>query len=494
MAAASAPTITVGGELEFILDFDCFGCGLSPDGKVFATLMLTGDSGYNVAVSDPVGSPLRTYAPAPFASNVLYNSPRLSFSPDGKKILLYRAGDNGNDEAWLLPYPAGGKTPHRTLQKLPTFEGTPNFSWMPDSRHVVVSLAAEQNSPSHLWMADTESDYLTPLTTGTEMEGNPAVAPDGKTILYSQRTDNLDVVSLSVEDGAAKMLISTGRQDSMAAWSANEAKLAWVTNRSGPSEIWVRLPDGSARPAVTAADFPPGTLKWFMNPSLSPDGNRLIYVRIDNVGVTRLWISSLSGGAPVRVTNEEASEEFGGSWSPDGSRFVYLQTAGGKTSLMRVRTSGNAIPAALAAGGVESYLPDWSPAGDWITYHDDAGWRLVSPDAKTSKFLGKIDTDYLVFSRDGKRLYGIEKSAGGADQDRATLFSLDPETLKRTVIKEVENDLQPSSNFGVSIRFSLAPDGKCFVYSTEKKRDNLWLLRGYRPPASLDRFRSLVSR
>ena len=485
---------TVGGELEFILDFDCFGCGLSPDGKVFATLMLTGDSGYNVAVSDPVGSPLQTYTPAPFAGKVLYNTPRLSFSPDGKKILLYRAGDNSHDEAWLLPYPAGGKPPHRVLQKLPTFGGTPNFSWMPDSRYVVVSMAAEQDSPSHLWMADTESDFLTPLTTGTEMERNPMVAPDGKSVLYSQRTDHLDVVSVSVEDVAAKTLISTGGQDSMAAWSANVAKMVWVTNRTGRSEIWIHLPDGSERPVVTAADFPAGTLKWFMNPSLSPDGNRVIYVRTDNVGGNRLWMSSLSGGAPVRLTNAEATEEFGGSWSPDGSRFAYLQTAGGKTSLTLVRATGNATPVALTAGGVDGDLPDWSPDGNWITYRDDAGWHLISPDAKASKTLGRFDTEYLAFSTDGKRLYGIEKSAGRPDQDRATLFSLDPALLKKTVVKELGSDLQPASNFGVSIRFSFAPDGKSFVYSTEKKRDDLWLLRGYRQPTWLDRFRSLMSR
>ena len=49
---------------------------------------------------------------------------------------------------WLLPYPAGGKAPHQILQKLPTLQGTPNFSWMPDGRHIVVALTADGNSPN----------------------------------------------------------------------------------------------------------------------------------------------------------------------------------------------------------------------------------------------------------------------------------------------------------------------------------------------------------
>ena len=233
---------------------------------------------------------------------------------------------------------------------------------------------------------------------------------------------------------------------------------------------------------MTAADFPPGTNKWFMDPSLSPDGERLVFVRIDKSGIGRLWISSLSGGAPVRLTNAEPSMEFGGSWSPDGSRFVYIQVQAGKNSLMMARTSGGAAPVVVKADIEANDLPDWSPSGDWITYRDKNGWNLISPDGKNTRLLGKIQTAYLAFSRDGKLLYGIETGATAATKDRATLFSLDPMTLKRKDIKELGKDFRPASNLHPGIRFSLAPDGKSFVYSTAKYRDDLWMLTGYRQP------------
>ena len=176
--------------------------------------------------------------PAPFASKELTGYPQLDFSPDGKEILLFRGGDSG-DEAWLLPYPAGDRPPKRILQKLPTFGDTPSFSWLPDNRHIVISIVAEHNSPSHLWIADIASNELAPLTTGTSRELFPVVSPDGKSILYNEDASHYDVASLSVEDGTAKTLITTGHDEEMAAWSANQAKLAWVTDRSGPSEIWV---------------------------------------------------------------------------------------------------------------------------------------------------------------------------------------------------------------------------------------------------------------
>jgi Tol biopolymer transport system component len=115
----------------------------------------------------------------------------------------------------------------------------------------------------------------------------------------------------------------------MVAWSANQTKLARVTNRNGPYEIWIRLPDGTGRAAVTTADFPARTSKRLINPSPSPDGDQLICSTSDGLGATRLWISSLFGGSPVRLTDAKSGQEYGGAWSPDGRRFVYLQGEGG---------------------------------------------------------------------------------------------------------------------------------------------------------------------
>ena len=262
---------TVGGEPEFIMDTDGVGyCDLSKDGKAFATVSKEPDGRYGVVVSDPVGSPFRSYKPDPFATRDLYNSPSLAFSPDGKKILFLLTGENNKNEAWLLPYPAGTGTPRLILKKLPTLQGTPTFEWMPDSRHVAIGLASDQNSPTHLWIADVDSDELSQLTTGTSYDDYPVPSPDGQSILYDQITSQFDLTSASVEDGSTTTLIDTGRHETMAAWSARQSKLTWATDRSGPHEIWVRSPDGSDRPVVTAADFPPGTNKWFMDPTLSP--------------------------------------------------------------------------------------------------------------------------------------------------------------------------------------------------------------------------------
>jgi serine/threonine protein kinase len=472
---------TVGGQLEFIMDADCSACDLSRGGKIFATIKNGG-----VEVSDPIGSPLRAYTPAPFTPSLdkIDSYPWLSFSPDGKNILLLLpVGDKDKPETWLLPYPSGSNSPHQIsiFGKLSSSRELPSSSFMPDSYHFVASLTADRNSAHHLWMADINSNELTPITTGLSEEISPVASPDGRSILYSEWISRFDVVSVSIEDGTPKTLITTGHWETGADWSANQAKLVWATNRSGQFEIWIRQPDGSSRPAVTPEDFPAGLI-YLGNPALSPDGDRVIYAVSGGGIALRLWISSLSGGTPVRLTNADAGYEWGGTWSPDGSSFAYLQSAGGpETRLMTIKASGNAAPVLLREHVNGLDLPDWSPSDGWITYKDAKGWNLISSDGKTTKFLGKIETPYLAFSKDGKLLYGIQTGETEDNQNRAILFSLDPVTLKRKIIKDLGKDLQPGAPNSV-IRFSMAPDGKSFVYSTAYSRQDLWMLTGYRQP------------
>ena len=205
-----------------------------------------------------------------------------------------------------------------------------------------------------------------------------------------------------------------------------------------------------------------------------------MFARVDAASATRLWIASLSGGTPIRVDSLEPNYEDFGTWSPDGSRVVYVTVADGKVSLVIAKAIGGAKPFLLKEDVAQYCFPDWSPKGDWISYRDKNGnWNLISPDGKVSKALIKSNTDTLAFAKDGKLLYGIETGTGAADQNGATLFSLDPATLKRKVIKELGKELRPASRFP---RFSLAPDGRSIAYGVEKEREDLWMLTGYRQP------------
>jgi dipeptidyl aminopeptidase/acylaminoacyl peptidase len=169
------------------------------------------------------------------------------------------------------------------------------------------------------------------------------------------------------------------------------------------------------------------------------------------------------------LTSEDANE-YTGSWSPDGAWFVYCGVHNDKIALKKVKTTGQATPIVLQAEVTDVNVPAWSPDGNWIAIGSD----LVSPDGQTTKALSRRRGAQYMFSADGKYVYSIR-----SDQGREDLFRIDIATGAETVIGNVGPEFRPGSNLSPSIRFSLSPDGKSFIYGSGTFTNNLWMLEGF---------------
>jgi hypothetical protein len=96
------------------------------------------------------------------------------------------------------------------------------------------------------------------------------------------------------------------------------------------------------------------------------------------------------------------------------------------------------------------------------------------------KSLGDHRGRHYMFSADGKFVYSIR-----SDQGREDLFRIDIATGAETVIGNVGREFRPGSNLTPSIRFSLAPDGKSFIFGSGTFTSNLWMLEGFAPKSRL---------
>jgi DNA-binding winged helix-turn-helix (wHTH) protein/dipeptidyl aminopeptidase/acylaminoacyl peptidase len=450
---------------------------ISADGSTFAALRRDEAGVWGVWTATlPRGVPQR-YEPAPFAVRSFVNAPKLSFSPDGRQLLLMLNPEARGEEAWLMPYPADAARPPRlVLEGLP-LAATPPFSWLPDNRHIILSTLGD-GRPSRLYVADTVSGRFRALLDGasTAWQIAPVVSPDGKRLIFTELSADFDIVTLDVRTAEVSPLIATSGVEETPAWAAHVPSLVYLTLRLDQSEIWLRDAMGEDRPIVTDQDFPPGTTWRFLAPQLSPDGSRVIYLRVeaDATGAGTygyLWMSSVAGGAPVRLT-DGSTREASGSWSPDGNAYVYTEVSReGKRAIKVARTSGQSAPSILVADAPSTaFLPVWSPDGSWVLYDDD-GLKLISVESGAIRDL-KIKGALCTFARDEPLLYCITQF-----YDEARFAVVDFDGSER-VVGSFARENRPAVGSSPALHLSLTPDGQGVTYSVNRNRMRLLLVDG----------------
>ena len=457
-----------GGEPQMVVQAaDRF--ALSRDGQTLAFVHHEYPS-FHVWLSSPPGAAPVRYSPAPFEASD-FNGTRLAFSPDGRKLLLWVNMESvrRDSEFWLLPLPPGSGQPHRVLQSLANSFVVRGLSWMPDNRRVVLACVMPPDVyRSHLYIATVEKDRVDPLVTGIGREDFPDVSRDGKRLAYSAMDVDYNIIEIPLDRSPVRDLLATNRTEHSPAWSPRAKEFAYVTDRRGADEIWVKAPEsGWDKPLVTQLSFPDGGTKILDSPAFSPLGDRIAFRAARSI-----WIVSAAGGAPVRLTNLGDMEESMPTWSPDGNWIAFF-AQGKQVMLMKARVGGRepAVQVLENKSYDSKCTPDWSPKGDWIAYYQDGSTVLVSPDGRTTRKVRAQAFDAKAWSRDGALLYGLANEGG-----KETLFALDVASGKEKRITEIGPGVRPATLWYPGLRLSLSPDGKALAVGSRRVNADIWML------------------
>lgn len=210
----------------------------------------------------------------------------ITWSPGGDRIAL-TARSGGRDVLYVVGS-ADGKV--RRSIALPC-ESLAYPAWSPGSDSVVVT--GVRDGRSDLWMVHVGTGEFTRLTDDTWDEKEPCWRPDGSGITFA--SDRLAPVvlhplrqergygayalfDLDLRDGSVRRVADTYGDDHAPAWSPDGSKLAFVSDRSGASNIYVFDRGDSSYTQLTDVIGGIASLSW------SRENDRLVFSAFNRGG------------------------------------------------------------------------------------------------------------------------------------------------------------------------------------------------------------------
>jgi dipeptidyl aminopeptidase/acylaminoacyl peptidase len=304
-----------------------------------------------------------------------------------------------------------------------------------------------------------------------ESVSNPAISPDGGTILFSRgyvdMTRDQNQSNLWAVDTAGQRLrqLTDGAwADSSPVWSPDGKRIAFLSNRSGSTQLHVMWADTRETLQLTRLDRAPGGITW------SPDGRQIAFtnfvpddapvlpVRLPPVprgaqlargavivdrpswgsdgtgptskGYTHVFtIDAAVGGTPRQVTGGRYNHS-GPSWAADGqSIFVSgirkpdAEYLSGDSEIYVVNLASDTITPLTDRNGPDSN-PEVSPDGRWIAYtgfdqqkftnHVSSLYLMDATGARKRLWAGKLPSSpsNVAWAPDGSGVYYSMQESG----------------------------------------------------------------------------------
>lgn len=283
------------------------------------------------------------------------------------------------------------------------------------------------------------------IGTGVASTAQGSAFPGRNGLVIFAATDSFGVsrlFTMPAAGGKARQLTKGAPSSLNPSWSADGAKVVFVSTAARLSEIVVMDADGSnpvnlTRTYLSAAginvdDYPTyQTQAQDGSPSFSPDGTQIAFSSTRNGGFA-LYVMNADGSGLQQIS--QAGKDP--TWSPNGEWIAFSAGPNGSdqvgipsvtsSEIFAVRPDGTDLhPLTTTPDGNET-SPSWSPDGQRLAYTSDASGssqvHVMNIDGTGVRQLTKRGTNaYPAWSADGRYVYVTTTSGGNTDIARITV-------------------------------------------------------------------------
>ncbi len=245
----------------------------------------------------------------------------VKISPDGKHVAV-NAGAGAKSDLWLFDIATS------TLTPLTAFGTARNPVWSADGKRIL--FVSTQGGRSGFWWQPVDgSGPAVKVADAPHNAWNIDLAPDGRTTVLNAVYDgtfNLESFVLDSTRERHDISASPNAVETFGRFAPDGRSVAYVSDESGQPEIYARsFPDGGNRIQISASGG--------NRPAWSRDGKTLYYRE-----GSRMVAATLVRDPSLRVVSRQTL--FDGPYdrefdvSPDGSRFLMIETRSSDISLI----------------------------------------------------------------------------------------------------------------------------------------------------------------
>jgi len=314
-------------------------------------------------------------------------------SPNGRLVVFRRTLLHGADDLFLKDLKTGRE---RAL----TTDGwkAAGYVWSADSRHIYYS--SNRGGEFGLWTVDTaRRQPPVRISLGAGQFTFSRMSIDRRNRLAVEAPHTRTNVVAMAPTGAVTPVTRTASAD----WEpegAADGTVAYVSNRTGASELWITRPDGQS---VRLTDI---MGSYVHSPSWSPDGQSIAFVAVKGRKAEIYTIAR--DGSRLQAVTADGLDKVDPVWTPAGDRLRYLQRTAAGYRLMQTPLTAGVRPQEVAGGRGFHELrtsPDGRLFGLPVT-----GGRIVALDGGPAPAVAVSDYDSWTVGRDGIYLFAARKT------------------------------------------------------------------------------------
>lgn len=373
-----------------------------------------------------------------------------AFSPDGGLVAFVRFFSETAADVFVVPSSGG------TVRRLTTDErAIGSVAFDPDGRSILYS--ANRDGRTAVWRVAVDgSDQSSPTKVYESARGIAGIAPlrAGRGIVVAESDQDLNLWAAPIDRSQApRQLAPSTRIDALPRYSPDGGRVAFVSDRSGASELWVADTAGASPAQLTRLGAIRGTPAW------SPNGESIAVER--DAGVrSELWIVDparrTASRVPLSLRNALAP-----AWAPDGRSIFVSSREHGQWDVFRVSLDDGAVERITTAGAMAARPTAGGRAIVYVKPYTRGLWRLDLATRGESRIATNPGAgDCTNWELVGDRLYLVDRGPDG----RQSVYLSRPDGRSEVTVANVR---VPVGSGGISV----SPDGRTVIYAQTDRRD-----------------------